>query len=284
VDGLECTSVGGIGSNNNHRCLPTVLTTSNHSCIEHGMAMFQEAQQYDNNIMMEMQSQIWNAANMTPSQLVEQLLLSNIDDYDDGDEEDDYSPIIKFATSDAMKTVMRAIQNNDVAILQPVLQLLDVLGNCTATATSAAGVASNNNNNQSRSHWDDDARDGVVYAGIHVEAGLLGQVSFDIIATGWPVTNDYEATFVRVCAGLELGGGADVSFLVGKAMGSATVEDLPSIGLLAGIDAHAIVGMGIDVGILQNGQEVIQVMAGVGAGIGAALQMCGTVKVSDSIL
>jgi hypothetical protein len=245
LDGLECTSLG-ISYN---RCLPPS------SCTENGLASFQ-AQHYD---LLEMQSQVFLAANITEGQLIQQLV--------------DADSTMQFATSDAMKAVMRAI--NDVAI-EPALQLLDVLSNCTTVVSKRS------------SQWDDDdddeARDGVVYAGIHLEGGLLAQGSLDVIATGWPVTNDYEATFVRVCGGLELGGGGDLSLIVGKVMGSATLPDLQSIGVFAGIDVHAIGGMGIDVGVLRNGQEVIQAMAGVGAGIGAALQLCGAIKVSDSIL
>ena len=207
------------------------------------------------------------AANTTESQLREQFAKAR--------------STREFATSDSVKAIMRAIDN--VAI-EPALQLFHALTNNTCT-TNAMRMDNNpsRSSSTSSSRWDEDARDGVTYAGIHVEGGLLGQVSFDILGTGWAVTNDYEATFVRACAGVELGGGGDVSLIVGKAMGSATTEEMQSIGLFAGVDVHAIAGTGIDIGILQNQQEVIQVMAGLGAGIGAALQVCATVKVSDGL-
>ncbi|CAB9519980.1 expressed unknown protein [Seminavis robusta] len=200
--------------------------------------------------MVAIQEQVFATAGVSETDLVQQLQSADSKS--------------TFAVSEPVKSILQSLRT---VAREPADYLFALQRNCSVS-----------------SRWVDDAMDGVKYFGIHVEGGLLLQASFDIFATGWPATNDFESTFMRACTGIELGGGGEISLLFGSVLGDATYQDLQCMGFLAGVDVHGIAGIGLDVGTLFNDQELFQIMAGGGLGLGAAFSICGTLKVSDSIL
>ena len=120
-----------------------------------------------------------------------------------------------------------------------------------------------------------DGEDSAGYIGVHLEAGLLvdGVLAYLNAADADGGANE----FFRGCGGVEIGLGAEVSFLLGGVT-PGDIDDVQCLNFLFDTDLGFGTMFGVAAGIGLTGKTIVEITVGVGAGIGAGFSLCGTVK------
>lgn len=112
----------------------------------------------------------------------------------------------------------------------------------------------------------------VEYVGYHVEAGLGLAGSFSYIQA--KTAKGYQQNYVRYCFGVELGGGAEFSFLFGQYPEGTNVIDLQGGSIYAGLDLGLVWHIGAGGGQSFDNLGFFEIAPGVGAGASVGSSVC----------
>ena len=119
---------------------------------------------------------------------------------------------------------------------------------------------------------DDNEASPIVYIGVHVEAGFF--VADGSVSVFWHYNDLNDSpTFIRGCAGLELGGGAEVSFQVILAF-TTNPLDIDCTSVLLDADASFTIGVGAAVGVCFGNMVYLDFTIGLGVGGGVGVAIC----------
>ncbi|CAB9518450.1 expressed unknown protein [Seminavis robusta] len=116
-------------------------------------------------------------------------------------------------------------------------------------------------------------QDGTVsYIGLHIEGGLLVDFTLNYLVASLGTD---QKTMLRMCPGLELGAGAEVSFVFGFTNTDNTANML-CVGIWLDIDIIVLAAAGVAIGCGFNGVFFYEFTIGGGAGLGIGTSLCAS--------
>ena len=152
---------------------------------------------------------------------------------------------------------------------EPILEMRSIFKECGVTSSTSTTF-----DNVTPRNTTSDTEDvpPVEYVGYHLEAGLGLAGSFSYIQA--TTSKGYLQAYVRYCAGVELGGGAEFSFLFGQYPEGTNVLDLLGGSYYASLDLGLVFHIGAGIGQNFDGLGFFEIAPGVGAGASVGASVC----------